>query len=178
MSERLGIERRKGVWCRCDAAEALTALGEYGEARRLLEDASALVLLGVDAIRTDFLTGHLMIRLGDFVAASEHLERARTANGVHLLDDQLVAPCTNGLVEVLTLARRPRSRPGRPRIAAADRLPAVRGPARSPSPLFAAAIRPSRPSRSLARGRERARGGVRRLAVAQVRGLPRRERVA
>ena len=33
VSERLGIERRKGVWCRCDAAEALIALGEYAQAR-------------------------------------------------------------------------------------------------------------------------------------------------
>ena len=95
VSERLGIERRKGVWCRCDAAEALTALGEYDEARQLLEDAAALVPLGVDALRTDYLTGHLLIRLGDFDAAAEHLERAR-ANGAHLLDDQLVAPLYQG----------------------------------------------------------------------------------
>ncbi len=101
VAERLGLERRKGVWCRCDAAEALIPLGRYDEARRLLEEGAALGPAGVDAVRTDYVTGHLMIRLGDFDAATEHLERART-NGEHLLDGQLVAPLHAGLVELAT----------------------------------------------------------------------------
>ena len=76
MSDRLGLERRKGVWCRCDAAEALIALGRYDEAGRLMDDAAALVPAGVDALRTAFLTGHVMIRQGDFVAACRVPRRA------------------------------------------------------------------------------------------------------
>ena len=137
VAEQLGLERRKGVWCRCDAAEALIPLGRYDEARRLLEEGAALGPAGVDAVRTDYVTGHLMIRLGDFDAATEHLERART-NGEHLLDGQLVAPLHAGLVELATSlgdvdeARRLAS-------VGADRLPASVDPTFG-FPLFAAAV--------------------------------------
>jgi DNA-binding NarL/FixJ family response regulator len=95
---QLGIERRKGVWCRCDAAEALIALGRYDEAGRLLDEAAALDPAGVDALRTGYVTGHLLIRRGEFDAASEQLSRA-LGEGAQLLDPQLVAPLHAGLVE-------------------------------------------------------------------------------
>ena len=155
VSERLGIERRKGVWCRCDAAEALIALGDHERARRLLEDAAALVPLGVDALRTDFLSGHLMIRLGDFAAASEDLERART-NGAHLLDDQLVGPLFQGVVEVLTW-RGEHAAARQAALAAADHLPADVDPSHG-FPLFAAAITLETEQVLAARGRGRTRG--------------------
>jgi DNA-binding CsgD family transcriptional regulator/Tfp pilus assembly protein PilF len=155
VSERLGIERRKGVWCRCDAAQALIALGDYGQARQLLEGAAALVPLGVDALRTDFLTGHLMIRLGDFGAATEYLERAR-ANGAHLLDDQLVAPLSQGLVEVLTW-RGELDAARQAALAAAGRLPADVDPAYGFS-MFAAAVTVEAEQALAARTRERPRG--------------------
>ncbi len=110
VSERLGIERRKGVWCRCDAAEALIALGEYPQARDLLEGAAALVPLGVDALRTDYLTGHLLIRLGDFDAASEHLERAR-AQRCPPARRAAGGPAVPGRGRGADLARRSRCRP-------------------------------------------------------------------
>ena len=116
-----------------------------------------------------------MIRLGDFDAASEYLERART-NGAHLLDDQLVAPLFHGLVEVLTW--RGELDPARQAaIAAADHLPADCGPdVRLP------AVRRRRSALETeqvlaARGRGRGRGRVRRLA-GQVRRLPRRDAAA
>ena len=93
VSERLGIERRKGVWCRCDAAEALIALGD-SEARRCRGRRSP------GPARRGRTAHRLPQRApddsaGDFAAASEYLERART-NGAHLLDDQLVGPLFQG----------------------------------------------------------------------------------
>ena len=152
VSDRLGIERRKGVWCRCDAAEALTALGRYDEARQLLEDGAALVPLGVDALRTDYLTGHVLIRVGEFDAAAEYLERARD-NGHHLLDDQLMGPLYQGLIEA-HLWRGDLDAARKAALEAADRLPAYTDPLFG-FPVFAAALAVET-ERALARGRDRA----------------------
>ena len=156
VSDRLGIERRKGVWCRCDAAEALTALGRYDEARQLLEDGAALVPLGVDALRTDYLTGHVLIRVGEFDAAAEHLERARD-NGHHLLDDQLMGPLYQGLIEA-HLWRGDLDAARKAALEAADRLPAYTDPLFG-FPVFAAASpsRPSEPSPAVGTARSRCR---------------------
>jgi DNA-binding CsgD family transcriptional regulator len=100
VSERLGIERRKGVWCRCDAVEALIALGRYDDARQLVEESQSLDPQGVDELRLNYLAGHLLTRLGELDAAAEHLDNA-VASGRHLLDGQLVAPLYQGVIELL-----------------------------------------------------------------------------
>ncbi len=94
----LGLRRRKGVWCRCDAAQVLTLLGRYAEAMPLLQEAEALRPEGVDAVRTDIELGTLFLRLGRLDEARSCLERGER-DGTHLLDGQLVGPLYAGLVE-------------------------------------------------------------------------------
>jgi ATP/maltotriose-dependent transcriptional regulator MalT len=97
--ERLGLQRRKGVWCRCDAAHALVMLGRLDEAERLLDEAQELMPAGIDAVQTDVMTGRLLLRRGRLEDARTCLERARR-DGARLLDGQLVAPLYAPLVEV------------------------------------------------------------------------------
>ncbi|MEV1131985.1 AAA family ATPase [Agromyces sp. NPDC049794] len=98
--ESLGLKHRKGVWCRCDAAEALLHLGRNLEATRLLDEADALEPAGIDAVRVDLISGMLLFRLGDLDRARSRLEAARHA-GARLLDGQMLGPLYATLVEVL-----------------------------------------------------------------------------
>ena len=153
VSERLGIERRKGVWCRCDAAEALIALGRYEQARTMLDEGAALLPEGVDELRLNYLMGHLLIRVGDFDGAAAHLDRAH-ANGSDLLDHQLVSPLYRGLIEVATW-RGDHEAAQQAAAEGAGRLPADVHPLDG-FPLFAAAVA-AEAERALARGRGRPR---------------------
>ena len=141
--------------------------GRYDEARQLLEDGAALVPLGVDALRTDYLTGHVLIRVGEFDAAAEYLERARD-NGHDLLDDQLMAPLYQGLIEAHTW-RGDLDAARKAALEAAERLPAYT------DPLFGFP-RVRRGPRRRDRAGPRPRSGPRRAGAGAVvralRGLP------
>ncbi len=102
--ERLGLQRRKGVWCRCDAADILVSLGENLRARELLEEATLLAPQGIDAVRTDMTWGLLLLRLGDLDGAEKHLRAARRDGG-KILDGQLLGPLYATSVEVLIWQR-------------------------------------------------------------------------
>jgi hypothetical protein len=99
--EGLGLGRRKGVWCRCDAAEALLLLGRTADASRLMREAMDLAPAGIDAVRTDLTWGKVLLRQGRLDEARASLELARSAGG-RLLDGQLVGPLYASLVEVAT----------------------------------------------------------------------------
>ncbi|MFC6285909.1 AAA family ATPase [Nocardioides sp. GCM10027113] len=99
--DRLGLGRRKGVWCRCDGATALVLLGRCDEAAALLEEARSLVPSGVDAFRTHLVSGQMLLRLGSFTSAADELRTAHSAAS-HLVDGQLIGPLLAGLVEVAT----------------------------------------------------------------------------
>ena len=101
--EELGLQRRKGVWCRCETARALTLLGRHDEASRLLEEAFDLSPQGIDRVHSDIAAGQLMIRLGRIGTAREHLDRARR-EGVDLIDGQLIGPMYAALVEAAACA--------------------------------------------------------------------------
>ncbi|MPZ72089.1 MAG: AAA family ATPase [Nitriliruptorales bacterium] len=95
----LGLERRKGVWCRCDAAGALVLLGRCDEARRLLGEALELDPDGIDAVRTHLVFGVLSLQQGDLTAAQRHLDEAHASAG-RLVDGQLNGPLFAALVEL------------------------------------------------------------------------------
>ncbi len=99
VSDELGLQRRKGVWCRCDAAHLLALLGRLPRAAQLLEEARGLDPQGVDGFRTDLEEGHLRLRQGRLNEARALLERARAAS-TRLLDPQLLGPLYATLVEV------------------------------------------------------------------------------
>jgi DNA-binding CsgD family transcriptional regulator/tetratricopeptide (TPR) repeat protein len=99
----LGLERRKGVWCRCDAAHALLRLGRSDEAERLIGDALELAPSGIDLARTTWVRGVLHLRRGDLDAATDTLDHAGDLL-VDVIDDQFVGPFNADLVE-LSLAR-------------------------------------------------------------------------
>lgn len=101
--DALGLQHRKGVWARCDAAEALLRLGRYDHARRLLDEAVALDPPGIDAVRVDVTLGQLAFRLGDLVEADAHLERA-ARDGARLLDGQMLGPLYATSIEVFIAA--------------------------------------------------------------------------
>ena len=98
VGDALGLRRRKGIWCRCDAAQVLLFLGRFEEAEGLLDEARELDPQGVDAIRTDLVEGQLHLRRGSFDEARSLLERGRAASG-RLLDPQLIGPLYGALVD-------------------------------------------------------------------------------
>ena len=99
--ETLGLQRRKGVWSRCDAVEVLLILGRLDEAGQLMDEARLLQPQGVDAFRTDVMDGQLLLRRGDVDRARSVLERAEAA-GTQIIDPHLLAPLYATLVELAT----------------------------------------------------------------------------
>jgi DNA-binding CsgD family transcriptional regulator/tetratricopeptide (TPR) repeat protein len=98
VGDELGLRRRKGVWCRCDAAQILMLLCRYDDAERLLVEGGALDPQGVDAFRLDLVEGQLRLRQGALDEARATLERGRSRAGL-LLDPQLLAPLYTALTE-------------------------------------------------------------------------------
>jgi DNA-binding CsgD family transcriptional regulator len=98
VGDELGLRRRKGVWCRCDAAQVLMLLCELDEAQRLVAEARELEPQGVDAFRVDLVEGQLRLRQGSLDEARSALERGRARAGL-LLDPQLLAPLYTALTE-------------------------------------------------------------------------------
>ncbi len=98
-SDALGLRRRKGIWCRCDAAHTLMLLGRYDEAAELLAEARGVDPQGVNAFRMDLVEGQLLIRQGEVERARDLLEQARRASDL-LLDPQLTGPLYAALVEL------------------------------------------------------------------------------
>jgi ATP/maltotriose-dependent transcriptional regulator MalT len=99
VTEMLGLQRRKGVWSRCDAIDVLLALGRFDEAGEQLAEAWQLQPQGIDAFRTHLEEGHLWLRRGDLDRARTALERAEAA-GTRLIDPHLLCPLYVHLVEV------------------------------------------------------------------------------
>jgi DNA-binding NarL/FixJ family response regulator len=95
----LGLQRRKGVWCRCDAAQPLLLLGRNVEALQLTREALDLSPDGIDEVRTRMVHGQALLRLGELSEAEHHLEYARERAG-RILDGQIHGPLYAALVEV------------------------------------------------------------------------------
>lgn len=98
----LGLRRRKGVWCRCDAAQPLLLLGRNTEALRLTREALDLAPDGIDEVRTHMVHGQVLLRLGELSEAEHHLELARDKAG-RILDGQIHGYLYAALVEVHAL---------------------------------------------------------------------------
>ncbi|HEX5090576.1 MAG TPA: AAA family ATPase [Nocardioides sp.] len=98
VTESLGLQRGRGVWGRCDAAQVLLLLARWDEAGQLLEDARELGRQGIDLYRTDLVEGQLWLRRGDVARAQALLESAETAAG-RLIDPHLLSPLYVGLVQ-------------------------------------------------------------------------------
>ncbi|MET0765438.1 MAG: AAA family ATPase [Blastococcus sp.] len=102
--DQLGLQRRKGVWCRCDAVDALIVLGRFDEAEALLREAFALHPEGIDAVRAHGMRGALALRRGRLDEARRELERSlRLAR--HAVDGHLVLPVHRALLETLRWQR-------------------------------------------------------------------------
>ncbi len=101
VTETLGLQRRKGVWSRCDAAQVLLLLGRWGEAGQLLDEARQLRPQGIDAFRTDQVEGQLWLRRGDIDRSRMLMERAEKA-ATRIIDPHLLAPLYATLVEIAT----------------------------------------------------------------------------
>ena len=98
--DQLGLQHRKGIWCRCDAADALLALGRSDEAEALLREAFHLHPQGVDAVRAHGMRGALALHRGRLDEARRELERSR-ALGRHVVDGHLMLPVYRALLETL-----------------------------------------------------------------------------
>jgi DNA-binding CsgD family transcriptional regulator/tetratricopeptide (TPR) repeat protein len=97
----LGLDRRKGIWCRCDAADALISLGRWAEAEQLTDEALSLDPAGVDAVRAHEVRGSLSVQRGELNEADRHLgEALRRAERV--TDGQINGPLYAALVELAT----------------------------------------------------------------------------
>ncbi|MGH3664738.1 MAG: helix-turn-helix transcriptional regulator [Egibacteraceae bacterium] len=97
--DRLGLQCRKGVWCRCDAIDALLALGRWAEAERLSDEALGLSPEGIDALRVMQTRGLLRLRRGELAEARRHLVDAHS-RGRRVIDGQINGPLFTGLVEL------------------------------------------------------------------------------
>ncbi len=104
VTETLGLQRRKGVWSRCDAAQVLLLLGRLDEAGQLLDEARQLQPQGIDAFRTDSIEAERWLRRGDVDRARTHAVRAESA-GSRIIDPHLLAPLYATLIEVATWQR-------------------------------------------------------------------------
>jgi DNA-binding NarL/FixJ family response regulator len=98
----LGLRRRKGVWCRCDAAQPLLFLGRNTEALRLTREALDLSPDGIDEVRSHMVHGQALFRLGELSDAEHHLAHARDKAG-RILDGQIHGYLYAALVEVHAL---------------------------------------------------------------------------
>ncbi|MCW2698730.1 MAG: transcriptional regulator, LuxR family [Blastococcus sp.] len=98
--DQLGLQRRKGVWCRCDAVEALLVLGRCDEAEPLLREALVFHPQGIDAVRVHGMHGALALRRGRLDEARSRLERARRL-GRSIVDGHVILPIHHALLETL-----------------------------------------------------------------------------
>jgi DNA-binding CsgD family transcriptional regulator/tetratricopeptide (TPR) repeat protein len=98
--EHLGLQRRKGTWCRCDAADCLIALGRLEEAQAVLDEADSLQPGGIDALRVAGMRGLLALRRGRLGEARAILQRVRT-DGRRMHDGHLMIPFHRALVATL-----------------------------------------------------------------------------
>jgi DNA-binding CsgD family transcriptional regulator/tetratricopeptide (TPR) repeat protein len=98
--DQLGLQRRKGVWCRCDAVDALLVLGRTDEAEALLREAVLLNPEGIDAVRLHGMRGAHALRRGRLDEARRQLELARRA-GRSVVDGHLILPIHRALLETL-----------------------------------------------------------------------------
>jgi DNA-binding CsgD family transcriptional regulator/tetratricopeptide (TPR) repeat protein len=98
--EQLGLHRRKGLWCRCDAVDNLLVLGRWAEAEAVLAEAVALQPEGIDAVRLSGMRGGLALRRGRLDEARALLERALSL-GRHVVDGHLMLPFYRLLIETL-----------------------------------------------------------------------------
>ncbi len=98
--DQLGLQRRKGTWCRCDAVDALIALGRYDEAQALLDEAEGVDPGGIDRVRLQAMRGLLALRRGSLAAAGDLLRDALD-RGRSIVDGHLVLPVHRALVETL-----------------------------------------------------------------------------
>jgi DNA-binding CsgD family transcriptional regulator len=98
--DQLGLQRRKGVWCRCDAVDSLIVLGRSDEAEALLREAFALQPEGIDAVRAHGMRGALALRRGRLAEARTELLRARRL-GAAVVDGHLALPVHRALIETL-----------------------------------------------------------------------------
>ena len=98
--DQLGLQRRKGVWCRCDAVDSLIVLGRSDEAEALLREAFALQPEGVDAVRAHGMRGGLALRRGRLDEARTELSRSQRL-GSHVVDGHLALPVHRAMIETL-----------------------------------------------------------------------------
>jgi DNA-binding CsgD family transcriptional regulator len=98
--DRLGLQRRKGVWCRCDAAETLATIGRVGEAAALVAEARSFGPEGVDLVRVDLVEGLGLLRAGTAAQALPAL-RSAYAGAQRLVDTWLLGALFGSLVEAV-----------------------------------------------------------------------------
>ena len=98
--EQLGLQRRKGIWCRCDAVNSLMVLGRADEADALLREAFGLQPEGIDGVRAHAMRGELALRRGRLAEARSELTRSRRL-GRQVVDGHLVLPVHRALIETL-----------------------------------------------------------------------------
>jgi tetratricopeptide (TPR) repeat protein len=98
--DQLGLQRRKGVWCRCDAVDSLLVLGRLDEAEAFLREAFALQPEGIDAVRAHGMQGALALRRGRLTEARTELARSRRL-GSQVVDGHLALPVHRALIDTL-----------------------------------------------------------------------------
>lgn len=104
----LGMQRRKGVWMRCAAAEILLALGRWDKAGSLAQEALRLRPEGIDLLWARLVTGSIALRRGDLAESSALLQPALDASS-QVIDPQMQGPLFTLLVEQAILEREPGS---------------------------------------------------------------------